>query len=230
RECVGMNEENERDLIMEDEKVSLGQKIKWYITKPSRFFEEFKKNPKILIHFIIITILSAVTAVIAGTKTDEITNQALEGLSGEQLAITEKITDVFSSPAFLVIGTVLVLAFTYLVSALFRYLFTKIFKGQGKFKEMFAIVIVSSYPVVIAGVIQSLFSNPSLDVTTMDSILSVVNIWTIWQLVLLIVGIKVIFNISIKKSALINIGIFIVTTAVVVGSAIINSNLENMAL
>ena len=225
-----MSEENEKELMMEDEKVSLGQKIKWYIVKPSRFFEEFKKNPKVLIHFIIITILLAIGTMITSSKTKEIKNEALEGLSGEQLAITEKIADVFSSPAFLVIGTVLVLAFTYLVSALFRYLFTKIFKGQGKFKEMFAIVIVSSYPVVIAGVIQSFFSNPSLDVTTMDSILSVVNIWTIWQLVLLIVGIKVIFNISMKKSALINIGIFIVTTAVVVGSAIINSNLENMAL
>ncbi|MGO1367834.1 Yip1 family protein [Senegalia sp. (in: firmicutes)] len=223
-----MNEENERDLIMEDEKVSLGQKIKWYITKPSRFFEEFKKNPKILIHFIIITILSAVTAVIAGTKTDEITNQALEGLSGEQLEATQNIVGIFSSPAFLILGTILMLTLTYLISAFFRYIFTKLFKGQGKFKEMFAIVIVSSYPVVIAGVIQSLFSNPSADATTMDSILSVVNIWSIWQLVLLIVGIKVLFNISMKKSALINIGIFLVTTLFVVGSAIINNNLSNM--
>lgn len=224
-----MNEENEKEIIGDDEKVSLGQKIKWYIVKPSKFFENFKKNPKILIHLIIITILSAVTAVVAGTKTDEITNQALEGLSGEQLEVTENILGIFSSPAFIIIGAIIMIGITYLVSALFRYLFTKLFKGEVTYKRMFALVLVASYPAIIGGLLKSLFSNPTLDVTTMSSILSVVNIWTIWQLVLLIIGIKVLFNISIKKSVIINVGIFIVTTLFTVGSAVLNSNLANMA-
>jgi hypothetical protein len=223
-----MNEENERELMMEDEKVSLVQKIKWYIVKPSIFFEEFKKNPKALIHFIMITILSTITAMITNSKTDEIKNQALEGLSGEELEITENIVGFFSSPVFVILGAVLILGLTYLISTFFRYVFTKLFKGEGKFKEMFAVVIVASYPVSIAGLIQSLFLNPSADATTMDSILSVVNIWSIWQLVLLIIGIKVMFNLSMKKSLIINIGIFIVTTLFTVGSAMININLSNM--
>lgn len=223
-----MNEENEKDLMMEDEKVSLGQKIKWYIVKPSRFFEEFKKNPKVLIHLIIITILSAVSATIIGLKTRELTNETLEGLSAEQLAATNNFTEVFSSPIFIFGISVITVLITYLLFALFRYIFTKLFKGEGTYKEMFALVFVTSYPVAIGGLIKSFFYEASLDVTTMDSILTKVNIWSIWQLVLLIIGIKILFNISMKKSVIINIGIFIVSTLITIGSAVLNSNLANM--
>ncbi|MBS4534719.1 YIP1 family protein [Clostridium sp. D2Q-14] len=223
-----MNEENERESMMEDEKVSLGQKIKWYIVKPSRFFEYFKGNPKVLIHFIMIFILNAIATLISSSKTDEITNQLPKGMSAEQIELTQNIKNVFSSPIVVVITTLITVTVTYLIFAGVRYIFTKLFKGEGTFKKMFSLVLVTSYPVAIAGIFRSIFSDPVVSSDIMNSVLSKVNIWSIWQLVLLIIGIKVMFNISMKKSVIINVGIFVVTTFITVGSAIINSNLSNM--
>jgi len=223
-----MNEENERELMMEDEKVSLAQKIKWYIVKPNRFFEKFKKNPKALIHFIMIFILTAIASIITSSKAEDIANQLPEGMSADQIELTRSINEFLKSPIAIVITVFVTVLVTYFFFALFRYIFTKLFKGEVTFKEMFGLVLVTSYPVAIGGILTSIISDPVVTSDLMDSILNKVNIWSIWQLVLLIIGIKVMFNLSMKKSLIINIGIFIVTTLFTVGSAMINSNLSNM--
>lgn len=221
-----MNEENEKELMMEDEKVSLGQKIKWYIVKPSRFFEEFKMNTKVLIHFIIITVLTAIATLITSSKPIEIT----ESMTSLQVDIARTANEAPAISAGTIAGLIIGPIILYLLFALVRFAFAKIFNGEGKFKEMLGLVLVTSYPVALGGILTSIITDPSIDVSVMDAILSKVNIWSIWQLVLLIIGMKVMFKLSMKKSLIINIAIFLVTTAFTLGGAVLNNNIANMAL
>lgn len=195
-----------------NEKQSIFERIKLYLIKPSKFFESYKENPKVLIHLVIIMIISAITAMITSSKTPELVEGNVEGVSGEQLEMAKKMTEIFSSPVFVIGAAIVMIVLYYLAFALIRYMITKISNGEGTYKHMFSLVVVTSYPVVIMGLVKSFLPiDVPTEVSMFDTFLGKVNIFSIWQLVLLIIGMSVVFNISKKKSIIINVVIFLVS-------------------
>ncbi|MBS4539060.1 YIP1 family protein [Clostridium sp. D2Q-11] len=223
-----MNEKdlmNEKDTINENQ--SIFERIKYYLIKPNKFFQNYKENPKVAIHLIILLIISSITAVITKNKAMSAVDENFGGLSGQELESVKNITNIVTSPAAIILMTIVFSIITYLLFALFRYIFVKLVHGEGRFKQMFAIVLVTSYPVTIVALIKS-FLPLDAEVSMLDSFLSKVNIFSIWQLVLLIIGMSVVFNISKKKSIIINIVIFLVSLSFILGGTYLNSMATTM--
>ncbi|MFZ7132147.1 MAG: Yip1 family protein [Eubacteriales bacterium] len=213
-----------------DEKQSIFERIKLYIIKPKVFFEQYKENPKYLFHLIVITVMTIATALITkyvdANLVDNVMDTTTEGMTAEQVESFNTMVDFFDSPIMSVISNIALLLITVYVGAAIYYLIIKvIFKGEGTFNHMVLLTLVTTYPTRIMNLISS-FSPTSINPTFTDTLLSYVNIPSIWSLVLIIVGTSILFKISMKKSAIIHCVLFLIGLAFTLGAYSLNTNLQ----
>ncbi|MFZ7120616.1 MAG: Yip1 family protein [Eubacteriaceae bacterium] len=201
-----------------EEKQNIFERIKLYLFKPSEFFQKYKENPKYIFHLIILSIIACASALISkyvnASALNELMNESMSNLSQSQIEANNNAMGLVNSPIvtvlFALIGTV---AGYYIVSAIYYLIIGKIFKGEGTFNQMMIVVLLSSYVVNIYQLVKSFIPiNYNIDSLSTISITDTVNIFTIWQLVLMIIGTSVLFNISKKKSGIIFIVLFIIST------------------
>lgn len=203
-----------------NEKQSIFERIKLYIIKPSVFFEKYKENPKYLFHLIVLIIISIATGLISMNVSREALNGASDSLTGSEAELVSGIMGFMTSPITIILGTIVTsLIGFYLMSLIYYVIVGMIFKGEGKFNHMMILVLLTSYPTKLLGLVKSFF--PITDIKTlnlMKTITSYVNIFSLWGLFLLIIGTTVLFNMSKKKAATIYIVLFIIGLLFVLGS------------
>ncbi|MFZ7119565.1 MAG: YIP1 family protein [Eubacteriaceae bacterium] len=206
-----------------NEKQSVFERIKFYIIKPSQFFEKYKENPKYLFHLVVISMFSMVTALITkytnAKATNEIMHTATEGMSFAEIESINTAISIANSPILTIVLTMLgLLIGIYLMSTIYYLIIKGVFKGEGTFSHMVILTLVTSYPVKIMGLVNS-FTPQSFDsISLINTLLSYVNIPSLWSLFLIIVGTSVLFEMSIKKSAIIHCILFLIGFAFAFGS------------
>lgn len=110
-----------------------------------------------------------------------------------------------NNPISITIETIALVSAGFFISASICYfIIGKLFNGGQSFEHMMSVMVVSGYPPAAYSLFNSFFPK-DMDEDLIQSLLSVVNVSTFWNIFLIIVGISVVFNISREKSMVVNI-------------------------
>ena len=199
-------------------KLTLGEKVKNFFVNPQKLFEYYKENESYGIRLLIVVLCSSITAFIAGLASKDtlqgVVSESAKGMDPSTAAIVQKVGGVATSPILLAImallGTIIAVYFMSLV----YFLIAKIFKSTATYRQMVGVYLISYFPLLIGGIIKTVYdaiinkpvdlaaaAEAAANVTLVDTLISKLNVFGIWQMVLLVIGIAVVGSISKKKSA-----------------------------
>jgi hypothetical protein len=233
------------------EKVNSFQRIAGVLFSPSETFASIARRPDVLVPLVILLIISLVSGWTIAGRVD-FTALAREGMEAnprsadmppDQMNRMVRIMSssmkamTYASPLLsivilLIIAGVLLLAF-------------RLFGGEGNFKQAFSVTVYSWYPGLIKGIISLIvllnrksvsmydlqnpvrsnlgfLTSPKTDAVRF-ALLSSLDIFTIWMLVLFIIGFAAISRLSKAKSAAIVIGLWVFTLLCKLGLASLQS-------
>lgn len=207
------------------------------ITDPRTQFERIRKNPRILVPFIIITVLTVVGMLLMMTQIDFIGDDPILNDMGEE----ELMFVTIGSQIVFVLAGLFAPAFGILINTVVYFIVAKIVKSAVTFKQLFS---MSVYIYIISVI--SLFVNalaffalnnpdPELYVTSLNSIVQAegalgailvsIEIFTIWGIILTALALQIVAKFSKGLSWGVVIGIFVVTLLFGVGSQIMTDML-----
>lgn len=194
------------------EKMSLGEKIKKFFIKPSELFAQYKETPKYGMLFLIIGIVTFIITLISRLEIGSISKEQIMG-STQNAQAAEIAYNLTNSPVLIIITAVFAVIGVYIVIyivAFIYYLFVKLFKGNIRYNQMVSIYSLSYMAVLIGSIIKILYSliakKPIADAastataTATDVLINNLNLFGIWQMVLLVFGISEVSEVSKKKS------------------------------
>lgn len=224
KESANLNESVE---IQEEEfdtkNLSFSEKINIFFTKPSLLFKPKIEKPSYAKNFwilcVITVIYNLINTMVTKTKTDELMNEMVKGMDAQTAEITKGITGFFSSPIVGSITTIIGFAILVYLASLVYFLLAKLFKGEGKYSHMVSTYLLASYPIAVGQIVKIIYMlvtknpigyNAKITPTLASTLMSQFEIFTLWKLVLLVIGISTVFKISKKKSATIIIILFLI--------------------
>ena len=235
---------NKRGKIMEDNnsvdnipvlKLTLGEKVKNFFVNPQKLFEYYKDNESYGIRLLIVVVCSAITALILAIaskdKLSGAVSESVKGVDPATAATAQKLAGVFTSPISAVITTIIVTIIAVYFMSLVYFLIAKIFKSTATYRQMVGVYLISYFSVLIGGIIKAIYdiiANKPLDLaaiaeatanmTIADILITKLNVFGLWQMVLIAIGIAVIGNISKKKSAAVVIIVWTLGFILAIGS------------
>jgi hypothetical protein len=221
-----------------ENKLTFGQKLKFYFTKPGKVFAEYIEKPKHLVNLLILAVITCITSIMSVLATKDsvskLLDEQLKGMDPSVAEMTRSITNVTTSPLVAAItGLIGLLIFVYLSSAIYLGL-TKLFKGEGTYSQMVATYILAYFPVAIGKFISAAYSlvnkKPILNTKGMgigDTLINAFNVFGLWRIVLFAIGISVVFKLSKKKSAAIVIIIWAILLVFSLLSSGLNQAMQN---
>ncbi|MBE0448010.1 MAG: YIP1 family protein [Actinobacteria bacterium] len=211
--------------------------------RPSKSFEWVRENPNwwtplilLVITLVVFTAISAPLAMELGQK--EMLKRSADMSPGE-LAQAKQI---MGSPIFIVmamISAVIALAFAVLIQSSLLHLGASAFGGRASFAVGVATVVYAQVPIILQQIIQSIYMSASGNIIkpglstilpgskaspALTALLGRIDIFSIWSIILLIIGFSITYKISKGKAATIAIGywsiatIFAVTLAAIGGA------------
>lgn len=220
-------------VVMEEQKMSLTQRLWGIIIEPVKTFQDVCKDPRILIPAAAVLAINLVLTIWFLPQIKEIAGEAMnqaQTMTAEQMQAALKWTGIAA-----VIGSVAVPPLTWLIQAALLALFNQFSLGAAKFKQLFAVAFYAWIPAFLGGLIKSAFMavmgvkkalafSTSLALILPRSVdsgfwyifLSKVDFFNIWSLILLVLGGSVAMQKDGKKLALYIFGIwliFIILTA-----------------
>lgn len=224
KESANLNESVEvQEEDFDTKNLSFSEKINIFFTKPSLLFKPKIEKPSYAKNFWILcaitVIYNLINTMVTKTKTDELMNEMVKGMDAQTAELTKGITGFFSNP---IVGSILtIIGFVILVyfASLIYFLLAKLFKGEGKYSHMVSTYLLASYPIAVGQIVKIIYmlvtknpigfeaqANPTLTSTLMSKF----EIFVLWKLVLLVIGISTVFKMSKKKSATIIIIVFLI--------------------
>lgn len=216
----------------EVEKLSLMERLKYFFINPGKVFEQYIEKPTVLIKLVIIAIGAILTAVVTSMQKDVIINESLKLLQGKNLpaqtleAEKNMLNITLSAPVLIIVG-LLTLAATVALLSLIYWGLTSAFKGTITFGQTVAVYTLAYMPKVVYAIwvcIRSLTTNSIAGLknagnqTFITTFTGVINIFSIWQIVLLVIGLAKVGKISKKKSAIIVILVTAIYLIITLGS------------
>jgi len=162
---------------------------------------------------------------------EEMAEQRGMELSAEQQAQVESIAaSPFIIVVFPTVGSVIGLIVGWLAWAGALYLAGVALGGRSPFGSMFRTVVWAWLPYVIRGVLQTIYilatgqviTHPGLsgiaaESPVLSAFLSRIDLFLVWNLVLLIIGVGVVTHLPRRKSAIVTLGVWVLFTAVSLG-------------
>lgn len=216
-----MNEENnEQQEEVQLEKPSLFGMF----LEPRKQFERLKDNPKILIPFIIVAILTTIGMFLTLSQVDIIGNDpAFANMGEEELMLVTIVTQVIY-----VLTGLFAPAFSIVISSLVYFIVAKIVKSEVTFKQLFS-MNTFIYIIAVLGVFVNALSffaianpDPNMFLTSLNSIIEAdgalgvlftsIEIFSIWNIILTAIGLQIVAKLSRGLSWGLVIGIFVVLT------------------
>lgn len=199
-------------------KLTLEEKVKNFFVNPQKLFEYYKENESYGIRLLIVILCSCGTTFIQALISKEAIQGAInevgKGADPATGAFVQKIVGTFTSPMALVIMTLLSTVIAVYFMSLVYFLIAKIFKSTATYRQMVGVYLISYFPLLISGIIKTIYeaiinkpvdlaaaAEAAANVTLVDTLISKLNVFGIWQMVLLVIGIAVVGRISKKKSA-----------------------------
>lgn len=214
----------------EKKELSLVQRLTGVITNPKKTFEDINEKPKVVGALIIVVIMQLISTIIIMPKLIDsslIILKKMPNYSPGMEGVTK--AAVIGGGIF---GAILTPIIVWLIISGLLKLFTTFTGDDGNFKNIFTVNIFAYLPVVIGGYVKAviLYSiNPenisnvqtslALLLPTPDSptkpgalftFLSAMDVFSIWNLILLTIGSAVVFKISNKKAGFMVFGIFLI--------------------
>jgi len=213
--------------------MSLSQRLWGIFMEPVKTFQDVCKDPRILIPAAAVLAINLVLTIWFLPQIKEIAGEAMnqaQTMTADQVQAALKWTGILA-----VIGSVVVPPLTWLIQAALLALFNQFSLGAAKFKQLFAVAFYAWMPAFLGGLIKSAFMavmgvKESVAFSTSLALilprsadsgfwyifLSKVDFFSIWSLILLVLGGSVAIQKDSKKLALYIFGIwlvFIVVTA-----------------
>ncbi len=195
-------------------------------SEPSAVYRSIKAKASWVIPIVVIVLVTIVSGYLTFPYQMKMQVQRLEqnqNISQDQLKAAregmEKVQDspIVAAISAVIVGVVFVIA-VLIGAALYMLMGTAIFGGTARFAQLFAVSAWSMLPMMLGTIVKLplILSKGSLDVRTSlallmpgesltNSLVSVVNsvtdIFTIWSLVLAIIGISIVYTFSKAKAA-----------------------------
>lgn len=210
--------------IIINKKLSLSDKVKYFFKKPSILFEQYIENPKYSLTFLIFIIATAIYSVSysIGCK-DYIINMVEKRMQGiSQPQALEIAKSVATNPIILSVSSIVTAIISVYLLSLLYFLVAKFSDKKISFKRIVSIYCLSSITISIGLIIKSMLllimHKPILDnssnPTLVSTLLNYVDPFSIWQYVLLIIGISTVGKTSKKESS------FIVIVGIIISISI----------
>lgn len=206
------------------------------IMNPSEQFERIRKNPKIFVALIVVTIMTIVAALLSLQGMDEILEQEMVGVSEEELMIFTIATQIT-----IVVMATFTPAIIILISSGIYMLIAKIVQSDVTFKQMFSLFVYVSFITALGGLINGFFSmfvtgsNPNIPLTSLNSIVgaegvlgvifSTIEVFSIWGLVLTAIGLQIVAKFSKGLAWGTVIAFFIITLGFAIGATMLGEAL-----
>ncbi len=189
---------------MEENKMSMPERFLKVLTAPGEAFRVIVADPRILWPGLVIISISLLLAILAIPEFKQYTAETLvaSGKSLDQVALAMKIV----VPGALV-GTILAMPMVWLAQAGILALYNQFSVGEARFKQLLAVAIFSGVPSIIksvisTGLIKTMGYKAALQVSTslalflgtasqtsfLYRLLGQIELFSIWGLVLLILG------------------------------------------
>lgn len=195
--------------------------------EPRKQFERLRDNPKILVPFIIVAILTVIGVFLMLSQVDVLDvlgdDPQFANMEEEELMFTT----IFTQIIFVITGIVGP-AFAILISSLVYFIVAKIVKSEVTFKQLFSmntfIYIISVVGMIINALSFFAIANPDPDIysTSLNSIVraegtlgalfTAIEIFSIWNIIITALGLQIVAKFSKGLSWGLVIGIFVVLT------------------
>lgn len=226
------------DVYDEQEKKLEKPSLFGMIMEPGKQFKRMIDNPKILVPFIIVTVLTILGMLLMMSQIDFIGDDPeFANMSEDELMIVT----VFAQVTFAITGLFLP-AFTILISAFIYFVIAKIVKSDVMFKQLFSMTTFIYIISVLSLLVNSLaflgMSNPDPDLylTSLNSMIGAegplgaflvsIEIFTIWGMILTAMGLQIVAKFSKGLSWGIVIGTFVIVTGFSVGTTVLLDMIE----
>jgi hypothetical protein len=209
-----MMEEN-----LQIEKLTLMERVKFFFIKPGKVFEQYIIKPTFGLKLLIICIALALTGYAMSTQSNVLLQQMIDNYKKLNPNVTQSAIDtimnyykVVTGAPFLIFSALIGAIITIFLVSLVYWIISKIFKSEASYKDTVAVYTLAYMPMAIANVLLSIFTlctnssfliSSSLQGNLVNKILISFNPFTIWQIVLLVIGLAKVGNISKKNSAII---------------------------
>jgi hypothetical protein len=224
------------------------QRIAGVLFAPASTFEDIARKPDIIVPLVLILVLGFVTTffVMPRLDWDAMTSTQMEAMKAKQPNMSDADVERMSRMGMAVgkvmgwISPVLGIVWLVIVAAVLLLAF-RLFGGEGTFKQAFSTVLYSWMPMVISGIVTTIVivargkvdptqmatvvkSNPAFLVNMKEhmvlfSLLSSIDIFTIWTVVLLVIGCAAFSKTSRAKAASIVIALWALVIVIKLGFA-----------
>lgn len=212
----------------DNENLSIDKEIIYFFKKPSVIFSDFIEKPRYFLMMCVITAINVVYAIMQTSLSMDIVKKSVTGsMPDASKQIAEKMLKyTMSAPVQTVITIVTTVVSIYVVSLIYK-IFIRIFGSKIKYKQSMALYCLGSMPLVIDKILKWIYMavtgkavgvSSLVKPTAINKFLNSFDIFNIWQIALLIIGISVITKISKKKSAAIVLILFAINLVVTLHS------------
>lgn len=218
-------------------------------TSPGTAARNLREDPHWLTPFLIVLVVCFVTGFVTHQYQAEQQREFLERLNEERGAEIDIDAQLESTTTRRVVSgataAAFILAFLVVIPALILNGLAKVAGGESGFRRMLALLSLGNLIVALGMLVRLpiVFAKGSIDVRTsaamfapsvdlqspLGTFLNYFDVFSIWGLIAVCIGFSVLTALTIKKSAAIVIGLWLVGLALVVGSAVVRTRLMGMA-
>ncbi len=212
------------------------------LIKPSRVFEWIRENPKWWVPLIVLIITSVLFAVISAPLSADLNQKRiLSSASNASPGQLAKAKEIMKSPILPVIAAVsafIGIIIAILIQSGLLHLGAYAFGGRAKFTVGIATVAYAQVPIIIQQIIQSIYMATSRNLaasglsallpidqitTPLGVFLGRIDIFSLWSIILLIIGFSVTYKITKGKATIITAGYWVLGTVFTVLPVLIST-------
>ncbi|MDS1004359.1 YIP1 family protein [Clostridium sporogenes] len=198
--------------------LTLQEKFKFFFTSPSRLFEYYREKPKYGILFLITALCGIFYKLVYSNFSKEIIKEnmerQLEGADPQALELSKRIVDISSKPIINTFSSFIGVLISVFVSAFIIFIIFKISKVALNYKQTVTLSLMAGLPNCIGSIIKIIYMliskkaigiNAALNPSIKNTLISTFDIFTIWQYILLGIGIYAMGKVSKKKAIILTI-------------------------
>lgn len=209
--------------IEEVKRLTIMEKLKYFFVNPNKLFEDYKTRPTWLLKTLIIIALTIIGTIIStklmtGSTIDMMIQQNPD-MPREQAEVLMKSPLVMG---FALGGALVVSTAAVFLSSLIYYGLISLFGGKTKYIKIVAVYSLAYIPYTIGTMISLAFAyytnnfDSMMQPQIMDVIFNRLDIFVIWQVLLLVFGFAKISDLKLHKSAIIVAIMWTIATAIAV--------------
>jgi len=217
------------------------------LIKPSRVFDWVRENPNWWVPAVVLVVISVIVAVVsAPLGTEEALKQIQKNADQMPPEAIAQAKQMINSPVVVmlaVVGSFLGVAISLLIQSALLHLGASMFGGRSKFTVGITTVAYAGMPIALQQTIQSVYmiatgkiaksglstllSSDQIN-TPLAALLGRIDIFSIWAIVLLVIGFSTTYQISKGKAAAISVGYWLLGTIIMVAFAAMGSAVSPM--